>query len=69
MSAIILSEKEEMDPLPYAKDVFDRNDRKYAYISVLLSHLANTKKLVFKNTFDNSSFIADHIDGLNFILI
>jgi hypothetical protein len=66
MSAIILSEKEEMDPLPYAKDVFDRNDRKYAYISVLLSHLANTKKLVFKNTFGNSSFIADHIEWAQF---
>jgi len=66
MSAIILSEKEEMNPLPYAKDVYDRNDRKYAYISVLLSHLANTKKLEFKNTFGNSSFIADHIEWAQF---
>src|SRR5919112_1488854 len=66
MSAIILIEKEEMDPLPYAKDVYDRNDRKYAYISVLLSHLANTKKLNFKNTFGNSSFIADHIEWAQF---
>jgi hypothetical protein len=66
MSAILLSEKEEIDPLPYAKDVFDRNDRKYAYISVLLSHLANTKKIEFKNTFGNSSFIADHIEWAQF---
>ena len=66
MSAIILSEKEEINPMPYAKDVYDRNDRKYAYISVLLSHLANTKNLEFKNTFGNSSFIADHIEWAQF---
>jgi hypothetical protein len=66
MSAIILSEKENAEPLPYAKDVHDRNDRKYAYISVLLAHLANSRKLEFKYTFGNSSFIADHIEWSQF---
>jgi hypothetical protein len=66
MSAIILSEKEALDPLPYAKDVNDRNDRKYSYISVLLAHLANTKKFEFKSPFGNSSFIADHIEWAQF---
>jgi hypothetical protein len=66
MSAIILSEKEDAEPLPYAKGVHDRNDRKYAYISVLLAHLANSKKLEFKYTFGNSSFIADHIEWSQF---
>jgi hypothetical protein len=67
MSAIILNEiMEEVNPLPYATGVNDRNDRKYAYISVLLSHLANTKKLEFKNPFGSSTFIADHIEWAQF---
>ncbi len=63
MSAIILSEEEEeKGSLPYASTVNDRNDRKYAYISVLIAHLASSKKTELKNTFGNSTYIADHIE-------
>jgi hypothetical protein len=43
MSAILLSEQEEANPLPYASTVNDRNDRKYAYVSILINHLAKSK--------------------------
>jgi hypothetical protein len=66
MSAIVLSEEEEKNPTPYAKDVKDRNDRKYAYISVLIAHLANAKKITFHNAFGNNPFIADHIEWAQF---
>jgi hypothetical protein len=66
MSAIILSENEEKNPLLYAKDANDRNDRKYAYVSVFLAHLANTKKINFHDPFGNNPFIADHIEWAQF---
>lgn len=66
MSAIILSENEEKNPLLYAKDANDRNDRKYAYVSVFLAHLANTKKIGFHDPFGNNPFIADHIEWAQF---
>ena len=66
MSAIILSEEEEKNPLLYASDVNDRNDRKYAYVSVFIAHLANTKKIKFDNPFGNNPFIADHIEWAQF---
>lgn len=66
MSAIILSQEEEMNPVPYATNLSDRNDRKYAHISVLLSHLANTKKIIFKDSIHNSTYIADHIEWAQF---
>jgi hypothetical protein len=67
MSAIILSEEEEeKGSLPYASRVSDRNDRKYAYISVLIAHLASSKKTELKNTFGTSTYIADHIEWAQF---
>ncbi len=66
MSAIILSEEEEKNPLLYAKDANDRNDRKYAYVSVFMAHLANTKKINFHDPFGNNPFIADHIEWAQF---
>ncbi len=66
MSSILLSEQEERNPLPYASTVFDRNDRKFAYVSVLITHLAKTKKITFDDVIDKSIFIADQIEWAQF---
>lgn len=66
MSAIIPSEEEENDPKPYANNVNDRNDRKYAHVSVVMAHLAKVKNLTLKNSIQNSAYIADHIEWAQF---
>jgi hypothetical protein len=62
MSSIITSEEEEKNPKPYANNINDRNDRKYAYISIILAHLAKINNICFENSIQNSKYIADHIE-------
>jgi len=62
MSSIITSDEEERNHRPYANDVNDRNDRKYAHISVLLAHLAKIYSLSFENSIQDSIYIADHVE-------
>jgi Domain of unknown function (DUF4185) len=66
MSGIIPSEEEERDPQPYANDLHDRNDRKYAHVSVLLAHMAKINNIDLKNSLRASSYIADHIEWAQF---
>jgi predicted transcriptional regulator len=68
MSAIIPSEEEERDPKPYANSLHDRNDRKYAHVSILLAHLAKINNVDLKKNSPqaNSSYIADHIEWAQF---
>jgi hypothetical protein len=67
MSAIIPSEEEERDPKPYANNLHDRNDRKYAYVSVLLAHMAKITNIDLKtNSVQASTYIADHIEWAQF---
>jgi Domain of unknown function (DUF4185) len=66
MSAIIPSEEEERDPKPYANDLHARNDRKYAFISVLLAHMAKISNINLKNSLHSSTYIADHIEWAQF---
>lgn len=66
MSAIITSEEEDKNPKPYANNMNDRNDRKYAYVSVLLAHLAKIKNISLGNSIQNSTYIADHIEWAQF---
>ena len=53
---------EERNHRPYANDVNDRNDRKYAHISVLLARLAKIYSLSFENSIQDSIYIADHVE-------
>jgi hypothetical protein len=66
MSAIIPSEEEERDPKPYASNWHDRNDRKYAHVSVLLAHMAKINNIDLKNSLRASTYIADHIEWTQF---
>jgi Domain of unknown function (DUF4185) len=66
MSAVITSEEEERNPQPYVNHTNYRNDRKYAYLSVLTAHMANTKKIKLKTSIQRSSYIADHIEWAQF---
>lgn len=66
MSFILLSENEEINPLPYASTMSDRNDRKFAYVSILITHLANSKNISFAGDLGNSIFIADQIEWAQF---
>jgi hypothetical protein len=68
MSAILTSNNEEEgnSPQPYASSIDDRNDRKFAYVSVLLAHVAKLKGLDFHNYTQSSTFIADHIEWAQF---
>jgi hypothetical protein len=66
MSAIIPSEEEERDPKPYANNLHDRNDRKYAYVSVLLAHMAKITNIDLKSSLHASTYIADHIEWAQF---
>lgn len=66
MSFILLSEHEEMNPSPYASTVNDRNDRKFAYVSILITHLAKSKKINFDSAIANSILIADQIEWAQF---
>jgi hypothetical protein len=67
MSAIIPSEEEERDPKPYANNLHDRNDRKYAYVSVLLAHMAKITNIDLRtNSVQASTYIADHIEWAQF---
>ncbi len=66
MSAIITSEEEDKNPKPYANNMNDRNDRKYAYVSILLAHLAKIKNISLGNSIQNSTYIADHIEWAQF---
>ncbi|MDQ3882578.1 MAG: DUF4185 domain-containing protein, partial [Thermoproteota archaeon] len=66
MSAIIPSEQEERDSRPYASNWHDRNDRKYAHVSILLAHIAKTNKIDLKNPMWASTYIADHIEWAQF---
>ncbi|MFL6495127.1 MAG: DUF4185 domain-containing protein, partial [Nitrososphaera sp.] len=65
MSAIIPSEEEERDPQPYANNLYDRNDRKYAHVSILFAHMAKINNIDLKSSKGapaGSSYIADHIE-------
>ena len=66
MSAIITSDEEEKNPNLYANNINDRNDRKYAHISVVLAHLAKTNNIFFENYIQNSIYISDHIEWSQF---
>ena len=66
MSAIIISDEEEKNPNLYANNINDRNDRKYAHISVVLAHLAKTNNIFFENYIQNSIYISDHIEWSQF---
>jgi hypothetical protein len=66
MAAIITSEEEERNPQPYVNHTNYRNDRRYAYLSVLMAHIANTEKIKLKNFIQRSSYIADHIAWAQF---
>jgi hypothetical protein len=68
MSAIIPSEEEERDPKPYANNLHDRNDRKYAHVSVLFAHLAKINNIDLKNSEQSagSTYIADHLEWAQF---
>src|SRR5919205_568395 len=50
---------------PYCTGIKGR-DRKYAYLSVLMAHIAKTKKIKLKNSIQCSSYIADHIEWAQF---
>ncbi|MFL6498110.1 MAG: hypothetical protein ACJ70U_05360, partial [Nitrososphaera sp.] len=65
MSAIIPSAEEERDPQPYANNLYDRNDRKYAHVSILFAHMAKINNIDLKSSKGapaGSSYIADHIE-------
>jgi len=62
MSAIITSDEEEKNPTLYANSINDRNDRKYAHISVVLAQLAKINNIFFESSIHNSIHIADHIE-------
>jgi hypothetical protein len=66
MSAIIPSEEEERDPKPYASNWRDRNDTKYAHVSVLLAHIAKINNIDLKSSVRASTYIADHIEWAQF---
>ena len=66
MAAIITSKEEDLNPKSYADSIHDRNDRKFAHVSVLFAHLAKTKNINFKNPIENSTYIADHIEWAQF---
>jgi Domain of unknown function (DUF4185) len=66
MSAIITSDEEDSNPRPYFNHTNNRNDRKYAYLSVLMAHIANTKRIKLKNFIQCSSYMADHIEWAQF---
>jgi len=66
MSAIITSDEEEKNPTLYANSINDRNDRKYAHISVVLAQLAKINNIFFESSIHNSIHIADHIEWSQF---
>jgi len=66
MSAIISSEEEQRDPTSYANNLHDRNDRKYAHVSVLLAHMAKFNNIDLKDSVQASTYIADHIEWAQF---
>ena len=69
MSAILPSEEEERDPKPYANDLHDRNDRKYAHVSVLFAHMAKINNIDLKKNSEDiaaSTYIADHLEWAQF---
>ena len=66
MSAIITSDEEEKNPTLYANSIDDRNDRKYAHISVVLAQLAKINNIFFESDIQNSIYIADHIEWSQF---
>ncbi len=66
MSAIITSDEEEKNPTLYANSINDRNDRKYAHISVVLAQLAKINNIFFESSLHNSIHIADHIEWSQF---
>jgi hypothetical protein len=68
MSAILTSNNEEEgnSPQPYASSIDDRNDRKFAYASVLIAHVAKLKGLDFHNYTKSSTYIADHVEWAQF---
>jgi hypothetical protein len=66
MSAIITSDEEEKNPTLYANSINDRNDRKYAHISVVLAQLAKINNFFFEPSIHNSIHIADHIEWSQF---
>ena len=68
MSAIIPSTEEERDPQPYANNLHERNDRKFAHVSVLFAHMAKINNIDLKNSEQTagSTYIADHLEWAQF---
>ena len=68
MSAIIPSKEEERDPQPYANNLHERNDRKFAHVSVLFAHMAKINNIDLKNSEQTagSTYIADHLEWAQF---
>jgi uncharacterized protein DUF4185 len=68
MSAIIPSTDEERDPQPYANNLHERNDRKFANVSVLFAHMAKINNIDLKNSEQTagSTYIADHLEWAQF---
>jgi hypothetical protein len=68
MSAIIPSKEEERDPQPYANNLHERNDRKFAHVSVLFAHMAKINNIDLKNSEQaaGSTYIADHLEWAQF---
>ena len=68
MSAIIPSKEEERGPQPYANNLHERNDRKFAHVSVLFAHIAKINNIELKNSEQTagSTYIADHLEWAQF---
>ena len=68
MSAIIPSKEEERDPQPYANNLHERNDRKFAHVSVLFAHMAKINNINLKTSEQaaDSTYIADHLEWAHF---
>ena len=68
MSAIIPSKEEERDPQPYANNLHERIDRKFAHVSVLFAHMAKINNIDLKNSerTAGSTYIADHLEWAQF---
>ena len=68
MSAIIPSKEEDRDPQPYANNLHERNDRKFAHVSVLFAHMAKINNIDLKNSEQTagSTYIADHLEWAQF---
>lgn len=55
-------------PQPYAHNSHERNDRKFAHVSVLFAHMAKINNIDFRNSeqIAGSTYIADHLEWAQF---